>query len=258
MKYSLWQSLVKKHSIWRALAWFDVTQSYHRTVLGPWWYTLNIAIWSFAMTVVYGAIFGYPTGEYASFVLTGMIGWSWVSAMIVDGGAIFISQAHHVRNPDIQNDWLVLAASYKFLLVFMHQLVLVVVFMLLGVIHISWNTLYIVPVVAGLFVVSIPIISIVGTLFVRYRDIQRMVNAGMIMVLMVTPVFWKADSIKGWRTALVDANPFYHWVEIIRQPLLGNPPPLISCAYLAVVALGLYGLMIFFRRRYSPYVIFWI
>lgn len=258
MKASAWKSLTQKHSVWRALGWFDVAQSYRRTLLGPWWYTFNIAIWSFAMTIVYGALFGYPTADYASFVLTGMIGWSWISALVTEGGSVFMSQAHHVRNPDIRNDWLVYAAAYKFFIIYLHQMVLVALFVALGLIHLTWNTLFVLPATLLLFFTSIPLIGVLGVLFVRYRDLQRLVSAAMLMVMMVTPVFWQAGSVKGWRTALVQFNPFYHWVEILRQPLLGHAPVMMDWLYLGGTAVLLYLVFFRFYRRFSPYVIFWI
>lgn len=47
-------------SIWISLAWTDVVQSYRRTVLGPLWITASMVIFSLAMTLVYGALFGVP------------------------------------------------------------------------------------------------------------------------------------------------------------------------------------------------------
>lgn len=258
MKISAWGSFIKNYSVWQSLGRFEVTQSYRRTLLGPWWYVISIALWSLAMTVVYGAMFDYPTADYAGYVLTGMIGWSWISALVTEGGSVFMSQLQHVRNPDIHNDLLVFAAAYKFLIIFFHHFALVLVFVALGVLPFTWKILIVLPATVLLFVISIPLVGVLGVLFVRYRDLHKLVGSAIIMLLVLTPIFWKADSLKGWRTTLVDWNPFYHWIEILRQPLMGEVPLWIHWFYLAGMGGVLYLLFFSFYRRYSPYVIYWI
>ncbi len=41
----------------------------------------------------------------------------------------------------------------------------------------------------------------------------------------ITPVIWKMEMLPG-RALLLDLNPFYYLVEIVRSPLMGNPPSL--------------------------------
>ena len=75
----------------------------------------------------------------------------------------------------------------------------------------------------------------------------------MRFMIFFTPVFWSPDRKSGLRTALVDVNPFYHFLTIVRDPLLGIVPSAhhywiaIAFAAIAVIAgLFVFGLM---RKR---------
>src|SRR5690606_14615328 len=80
--------------IWIGLAWLDIVNSYRRTMLGPAWITLNLIIFTIAMTLVYGALFSVPTKEYSGYLLCGMMVWLWISALLNEVGNTFILYGH--------------------------------------------------------------------------------------------------------------------------------------------------------------------
>lgn len=244
--------------LWTTLGWLDIVQTYRRTSLGPWWITTNLLIFVIAMTYVYGALFGIPTTEYSAYLLGGMIAWYWISALLAEVGNTFLNYAYFVRSTSIAKSQLVWATVYKVFLTFAHHLAIVVLYIVIGFIPLNLNTLAIIPAIALLFLFSIPVTAVAGVLFARYRDLQRFVGSANIIVMMMTPVFWKADQMKGWRTAFVDYNPFHYLVELIRRPLLGQPldTETIVVAVSLTVMVWIGGT--YFFRRYERYIVFWM
>ena len=100
--------------------------------------------------------------------------------------------------------------------------------------------------------------SFFGTLCSRFRDIQQLIASFLQIILFITPIFWRPEMMSGKRMILVDANVIYHLVSVLRYPLLGEPPPLVSVVVsLAFAAFGLIGTFWFygrFRRR----IPFWV
>ena len=47
----------------------------------------------------------------------------------------------------------------------------------------------------------------------------------MQLVFFVTPIFWDYRHIASSRSFIVDYNPFFYFIEIVRGPLLGEVPP---------------------------------
>jgi len=60
----------------------------------------------------------------------------------------------------------------------------------------------------------------------RFRDLGPALSTIMTMAFLLTPVFWQKVSLKPEQHWITDLNPFFHLLEIGRQPLLGQFAPL--------------------------------
>lgn len=249
---------VRNCRLWVTLGWLDIVQNYRRTSLGPWWITANLAIFVIAMTFVYGALFGIPAKQYSAYILGGMIAWYWISALFSEVGNAFLNYTYFIKSTAVDKAQLVWATAFKLLLTFAHHLVLVIPYMVFGIIPLNFYTLQIIPAVAVLFLLSIPVTAVAAILFARYRDLQRFVASAVIILLLVTPIFWQPGMMKGWRSAFVDFNPVHYLVELIRRPLLGQPLDMATVAVACLLTmLAWVGGTLFFRR-YQRYVVFWV
>jgi lipopolysaccharide transport system permease protein len=255
---SLMSAPVKNPKFWLTLGWLEVVQSYRRSFFGPLWITLNMVIFCAAMTLVYGALFGVQPDEYAAYIVCGMISWLWVSAMITDVGNAFIQYSQYIRGFPIDKSQFVWAMAYKHVVILGHNLIVYLAVVVLGVVDFNANTLLVVPAIAIVFLLSIPATAIMSILFARYQDVQRLCSSLTIIVMMLTPIFWRSDMITGWRSAFVFLNPFHYLIEFLRGPLLGRPPdPVVIAVVLGMTAIA-WAVGILFYRRYQPYVVYWI
>jgi ABC-type polysaccharide/polyol phosphate export permease len=97
----------------------------------------------------------------------------------------------------------------------------------------------------------------VGIASARFRDIPQIVGSVMQFAFLFTPVFWRPDSRASLR-AVLDLNPFYHLLETVRAPLLGQAVDPQS--YLVLVAMAVVGWALTFalfartRRRIVHYL----
>ena len=252
------KKLIEDCEVVISLSLFDLNQTYKRTIIGPWWSTIQISIWCAAMTLVYGQLIGVRETDHIKWITCGMMGWQWVAGVINVGGGVFVSNKNKLENHCINNDLLSWAMGLRFVIIFLHQSVLVFLLFLFGILEISLTTFLVLPSILICFFVSIPVINVIGITFARIRDIQRFVSSIMVIFMMVTPVFWFPDMIQGTRRLIVDYNPFYHIIEIIRQPLLGNIPTYENYAFV----FGVFGFFLILQRLiYTPNkskIIFWI
>jgi ABC-type polysaccharide/polyol phosphate export permease len=247
-----------KPRLWTTLAWIDVVQSYRRTMLGPAWITLNLIIFTVAMTLVYGALFGVTAQSYSAYLLCGMIGWFWVAALVTDLGNTFVNHSHFLKSTAIDKSILIWSAAAKQVIVLGHHLVVYAVFVALQLVELSSYTLLAIPVLALLFLLSIPVTAVLCILFTRYRDLHRLVSSLIIVLLLITPVFWQAEMITGWRTAVIDLNPLHYLIEILRAPLLGRPPDLLVVGVVLAMTIVAWLAGAALYRRYERYVVFWL
>lgn len=243
---------------WVRLATLDIELRYRRTVLGPFWLTLSGAMFLFALGFVFSTLFGQNIREYLPYIGAGLIFWWLISTMITEGCQSLIEsrQLFLQRRTSI---WLpALRVTLRNLIVFAHHFV---VFCLIALIFgVSWNaSLFLLIPGLGLIALNGVWVGVVlGVFCLRFRDLPQLVTVLVSITIFVTPIFWKREMLPEWRTAFADVNPLFHFIELGRQPLLGQTPALIS--YLIVIGMTLFGwaLAYFVVRRYRNAVAYWL
>ena len=98
------------------------------------------------------------------------------------------------------------------------------------------------------------ILSVICT---RFRDFTQIVQNAIQVLFYVTPIIWNKDLLTGRiGTELLDFNPFYHLLSIVRDPLLGNIPSTTNWLVSVIMAIvGWTIALVFFNRHYNkiPY-----
>ena len=63
---------------------------------------------------------------------------------------------------------------------------------------------------------------LLGLLCARFRDIPPMITNLVQVALFLTPIMWKKEMLGRYEWTHADLNPFHHFIEIVRAPLLGQ------------------------------------
>lgn len=99
-----------------------------------------------------------------------------------------------------------------------------------------------------------------GLVGARFPDFGQLLNNVSIFLFLLTPIIWypemmPADSIRG---QLMRLNPFFHFVELFRQPILGGEVE--STTYWTVGFMTVAGMALatWLYRRYARFVPLWI
>src|SRR3712207_4312363 len=56
----------EQRELWLQLGWQDIRQRYRRSVLGPIWITISMAVTAIALGILYSALFGLELAELRS------------------------------------------------------------------------------------------------------------------------------------------------------------------------------------------------
>jgi lipopolysaccharide transport system permease protein len=97
----------------------------------------------------------------------------------------------------------------------------------------------------------------IGMASARFRDIPQLILSVVQIAFFMTPVMWKPELL-GDRTYIVELNPFYHMIEVMRAPLLGKPFPIDS--YIALGLITVLNLLVatLFFRRFRSRIAYWV
>jgi ABC-type polysaccharide/polyol phosphate export permease len=241
----------------RYLAVDGINRQYARTRLGPFWIVLAQFVTIFGIAIVFFSIFKRPFEDFLPYTSASLIGWSLLSQPIIAAPTTFVANASLVQSFRLPFAIFPMQTIANALIVFMHGLLIHVVLML-----VFGKSLLLLPLlIPALLVVAAviyPVIAVLGLLGARLRDLAPMIASIMFMVFLLTPTIWDRGVIDKTLMWIVDINPFFHLLEIIRQPMLGAMPSATSM----LVALGLaftsVSLGEYLFRRYSRPLIFWV
>jgi ABC-2 type transport system permease protein len=247
----------RRYELWRYLAWSDIRQRYERSIIGPFWMTLNMGIMVVALGFLYSSIFRQDISLYLPYLAIGILLWNLISALIVEGCQTFIASGMIIRNIRAPLSIFAYYLVWRNLIVFAHNLIIYVLVVFFFQLWPGWASLLVFPAVALYALNGLWVSLLLGLLCVRFRDIPLLVASLMQILFFFTPVIWPAHIVPD-RAYLVHFNPFYHFVEIGRQPLLGQAPTLEN--WLVVVACTIAGcvLTLLLYARYRARIAYWI
>jgi ABC-type polysaccharide/polyol phosphate export permease len=246
-----------RHELWARLAFHDIRQRFRRSVLGPFWLTLSMGILIGAMGTVFSALFHQDVAATLPYIATGIIFWGLLTGCINEGTTTFIAAEGFIRNVPLP----VSVHFYRMLarnaLIWLFNMAIYLAILVAFQIWPGWSVLLFLPGFA-LFLVNAAWMSLAAAILsTRYRDIPQVITNLIQVVFFVTPVFWSPTTMAG-RPLFITYNPFYHLLEIVRAPLLGQYPPAESWMFCAGLALiGLAGTAWLYRRAHAR-IAYWI
>jgi ABC-type polysaccharide/polyol phosphate export permease len=239
------------------MGYYDVISKYRRSMLGPFWITLNMIILVFSISVIYSSIFKIDKITYIPYVFTGMITWSYISTVINESTGLYINGTiKHYNFPIL---FFPLRNLSKSLIVYFHTFpiyFLIVYFFNPKILN--YNFLF--------FFISIPIFAIntifisiiLGILCLKYRDLTPIISNTLLVMFLATPVFWDPGLLTDRKYILVKYNPLYHFIQIMREPMLGKMPNINSYFAVICVTLFLGILALFIIKLLNKQKAFWV
>lgn len=240
-----------------SLAWHDVASRYRGSVLGPFWITLSMGLMVLGIGFLYASLFALPLNEFLPYVALGIVFFGVMTGTINEGCETFVMASGMLSQTSLPMFTFVWRTVLRNLINLAHHLVIVVGMLAF---YGYWKTANVPLALLGvvLMLVNASWASLLaGIASARYRDIPQIVISVMQFAIFMTPVFWLPDRF-GKHQAVLDFNPFYHLLQAVRAPLLGQP--VMPHTYVVLVAMALCGWLVTFtifartRRRLVHYL----
>lgn len=248
---------LKAFRIWNLLAVQDIRQRYRRSVIGPFWITLSMLVSIVALGVVYTKIFKTPIDEYLPFLTVGFIVWSFIAALVMESCAVFIGAEGIIKQINIPFGVHVMRMVWRNLITLAHNSVVVVLVLIYSGVEPTVRLMYLPYSLLLVTAAGVFLGYLLGGLCTRFRDISLIVTSLMQVVFYVTPVIWYSSLLKGNEWLLL-ANPFFHFLEILRAPILGTPLEHHSFQIATVVTVVLAVVSMLFMYRFKKRIAYWL
>jgi len=240
------------------LAWLDVRQRYRRSVLGPIWLTVSVALQIGAMGLVYGELFHQDVSRYLPHLAFGLTMWGLISTMVADGCLCFIAAESFLKQEALPKSMFPARVVMRSLFVFAHNLVVLLAVIVIFLPLPGWGALLALPGVALIAINGMWIGLVVGLLCTRFRDLPPIVGSFMQVAFFLTPVIWVPEALHGKWWWLVSLNPFASFLSIVTNPLLNTPTPISHWLFTLVVTVLGWTLAMLLFGRFRARITYWL
>ncbi|TXK59849.1 ABC transporter permease [Alkalisalibacterium limincola] len=255
----LWIS-VRNPEFWALSSWLDIITRARRSRLGFVWLLAPSVVYVFGLGSFFAAMRGESIQAFAIHVALGAMIFRTLMSAIVASANVYPGNAAFILDGHVRlTDYLLQSLARAFFDMCMYLPVVVVAFAIAPDFH--WLGIVLAPLAVVLVYLNAlwaaVVLSLVGA---RFADVGQVLANLSIFVFLLTPIIWTAneapaDSIRG---QLMRLNPFYHFVEIFRAPILGQPVEPHSLVYVGVMTVVGFLVAGLLYRRYTRFVPLWI
>jgi ABC-type polysaccharide/polyol phosphate export permease len=261
------QSDSKNFTLWVERKWIpyslhfvhqDVARLYDQAGLGIIWLLLSQTITIGGIALVFSMVFNVDLKDFFPYLAISMLGWTLVSGVIGEGARLY-----HSAGP-ILNSFPVPYATFAIRMVLRHFVIFAFglpIFFVVGLYYgVPMFPAVFVSVfnLALLFALLYPLSNVLGMLGARYRDVAPAMSSIIYLMFLMSPVIYDPSKIPARGRMLLDYNPFYYLLELVRRPFLGDVASLrVYLVVLAMIALAWIASTIF-DKRYGRYIVFWV
>ena len=249
---------------WAMSSWLDIIVRARRSRMGIVWLLAPSIIYVFGMGTFFAAMrpvgSGITMGEHFAHVALGMMVFRVLISTIIGSASIFIGNQAFILDGHVRlTDYLLKALAKAFFDMCMYLPAVAVTLWLAGGVE-SLGLLTTLPALVLIYINCLWISALFAVIGARFPDLGQLMATVSIFTFILTPIIWYPEMMPegSLRGALMRFNPLYHFVEVFREPLLGNAVDPSSLWYVGVTTVLGLVVSILVYRRYARYVPLWI
>jgi lipopolysaccharide transport system permease protein len=246
---------------WTHLALSDLRTRWRRSFLGALWSLIQPLGMTLLLTVVFSRIFNADMARYAPYIFSGMITWDFVGATVSGGSLAFVQADAYIKQTRHPLAIYTLRTALTNLCVFALASAGLVVWVLLALPrNFGWTWLAALTIYPVLLATGWMVATFLAYFATRFRDIPHALGLLLQALWFVSPVYFEAKVFRdAGLSPLVDWNPIYHLLQIVRAPLLAGEWPTPANFAFALGLAALFGLLAWrVGRRMESRVIFYL
>ena len=172
----------------------DLKTRYKRSVLGFAWSFLNPLFMVMIFTVVFTVIArAQNVPNYPLFALCGLLAWNFLAGSVSGAARSIVGNAHLIDKVYFPRELLPISVVFANLINFILSLIVFFVLLLLFRVPLSWWILSLPIIIAVQFVLVVGLALIVAALNVFYRDVEHVLDVGLLAWFFLTPIFWELE-----------------------------------------------------------------
>lgn len=248
---------------WALSSWLDIIVRARRSRLGALWLIAPAVVYVFGLGSFFMSmrgVSGDSPGEYYLHIALGATVFRSLMSTIIGSANVFVGSSAFIMDGHMRlTDYLLQSLAKAFFDMCMYVPVVAVAAWLAGGLELGGLVLA-VPALVLMYVNALWISAVCALAGARLPDLSQLLATVSIFLFLLTPIIWYPEMMPegSMRGNLMLMNPFYHFVEAVRAPLMGKATAAQSYWYMGSMTVCGLALSTWAYRRYARYVPLWI
>ena len=211
------------------------------------------------MALIFGQIFKAPMAELLPFLAAGLILWSFISSTLIESTEVFTNAQAIIRQLPLPLFTHVVRLVARSFYIFLHNSIIIICVLLFFKQNIGVVTFLSFLGLALLILNLLWLSLLLGIFCARFRDLTQIVSSVLQIFFYLTPIIW-LPSLLPEKTSLMllETNPFYHLIEIVRAPLLNQYPSFSDWLFSALLCSLGWIITILLFNKYRARIAYWL
>ena len=221
----------------------DFKRKYYKSVLGVLWTLLNPLLFMAIKTIVFSALFSRSIENFPVYLLCGWLVFNFNSDATNQGMHSIVSSGGLIKKIYIPPYIFCISTTILAMLNTLIAMIPLFIIMLATGAPFWWTVLLIPLLFIVVFFFSMGISLALSAMGVYFRDLFHLYSVVIMAWFFLTPIFYPIEIVPENYRILWNFNPLFHYVNIMRDLVLGGVLPsggtvLYALAY-SVLAMGL-------------------
>jgi len=247
---------LRQSELWLTLGWHDIRQRYRRSIAGPFWITISMAMMIAGLGYLSNGILNQRGDNSLPYISAGIIVFYLISALINEGCNVFIETARSILQIKAPFSIYVYQVVWRNVLIFLHNITIYGIVAVMYSLNPGYVVFLAIPGVFAIVLNGFFLTFVLGGLGARFRDVPLICTNLMQVAFFLSPVFWRATQAQD--SLFVELNPFYYFLESVRMPLMGQVPPSTIWIVIAAITCANAIISVLFFARIRARIPYWL
>lgn len=251
----------KARYFWNHLAFADLRSRWRRSFFGVFWSLIQPLGMTLLLALVFSKIFHTDITTYAPYILSGIIVWDFIIANVTGGSLAFVQADAYIKQCSHPLAIYTLRNVLSSVIVLMMASIPLLIWSAIVLPqNISWCWLAVLSIYPIVALIAWPLSTLLAYIGVRFRDVPHAMGLVMQTLWFVSPVYFESKMFRaGGLDALVDFNPIYHVLQVLRAPLLNGEWPTMTNYIFCFATIFIFACLAWFvGRKAERKVIFYL
>lgn len=217
-----------------ALAWSDMRHRYVRSLLGPFWMSIQMAIVVAVLGSVIGQMSNADVLSHLPMLALSMTAWTFLNSVVLDATTALQNSASLIRDRALPPVIFLLQCTFRQALFALHNACVPLVLWLILSRHEFSHAPAALPGLTVFVVCTVALSLVLGALATRYRDLKPIIESTLMLAFLASPIIWSSEMVNH-RSTVMRINPLTHLFAVWREPLASGHVDPVSIVYVLVV-----------------------